>query len=112
MTCDFNDLEATAEISKYLLSALCGYSMKKHPRSISEPKINLIKNALMNALGLKGRPLGEERSGEKRREEGIGKERRGDNVAEKRQGRKMRGNEDEEKRGGRWRGENILEDQM
>ena len=58
MTCDYNDLEATAEISKRLLNALCGFSMKKHPRNISEPKINLVKNSLMTALGLKGKALG------------------------------------------------------
>ena len=40
-TCDHLDMEAVAELSNRLLNALCGNSMKKHPRQISGKEKNI-----------------------------------------------------------------------
>eukprot|EP00596_Hydrurales_sp_CCMP1899_P006799 CAMPEP_0119043424 /NCGR_PEP_ID=MMETSP1177-20130426/21728_1 /TAXON_ID=2985 /ORGANISM="Ochromonas sp, Strain CCMP1899" /LENGTH=394 /DNA_ID=CAMNT_0007011455 /DNA_START=173 /DNA_END=1358 /DNA_ORIENTATION=- len=57
-TCDHADVEEVDQLSALLLNALVGNSIKRHPRLVSDPKLNIIKNSLMTALNLQGKPLG------------------------------------------------------
>jgi len=54
VTCDYCDSQEIDRLATLFLEKLCSASIAKHPRMISDLKINTLKNALINALELSG----------------------------------------------------------
>lgn len=51
-TCDHCDLQEVEKLLKVLLDKLTSASISRHPRSISERKVNALRNEMLNALQL------------------------------------------------------------
>ena len=53
-TCSYCDSDKVESLRKLLLTTLAEHSLTKHPRQLDEVKVNVLKNALIDALHLNG----------------------------------------------------------